>query len=68
MKNNQRAASDVIGPAILELLGLPLSSEKVVITLEGGKPIQVECRAHTNESGDRLETILREYGVTKLTP
>lgn len=49
MNEKQRAASDVVGPELLKLLGLPEMTEKVTITLEGGKPIRVECISFSDE-------------------
>lgn len=67
MSDKQQAASDVIGPAILALLGLPETTEKLTITLEGSKPIKVECSAYVYDQGkaDNLVRIIRDYNVTE---
>lgn len=64
---NEKPASNIVGPAMLELLGLPAATEKLVITFEGHKPIKVEHTSfiHDAEEGQKLVTIMREYGVAQ---
>jgi len=46
---NETAASDVLGPKLVELLGLPKNMRKMQITLERFEPIKI--------SGETLEGI-----------
>lgn len=67
MSENNRSSSDIAGPAILKLLGLPPETEKLTLTLAGGADIKVECMAFIRDDGtaEKLHKILAEYGVTQ---